>query len=127
MIWQPVDCSHPDSMSTLVPYLRGELSPVRVSVSLRGWSRPDPVVQVHRIGGALSGVNDTVEVQVDVRDKDYDSVWALTAKVRTALAKSPGVGVFRRTVETHGPDWSIDQDDYPRIRMEWLLTVPPIT
>ena len=124
-VWQPVNATHPDAVALLVGYLRPGLAPVRVSVSMRGWRRPDPLVQVHRIGGELRGVDDAPQVQVDVRTSDYDSCWALASSVRSLLSLVPGSGLFRSAVEVGGPDGTVEEDGDPRVRLAWRFTVAP--
>ena len=123
--WQPLDASYVDCLTVVIPYLRLELAPVRVSLSLAGWRRPDPVVQLHRVGGGVVGVDDGASVQVDVRADGYDACSVLSERVRHSLRLAPGRGVLRGSIETIGPDWTPDEDQQGRVRMNWLLIVGP--
>lgn len=125
MIWQPLDATFEDGLALLVPYLRDVVAPVRVSVSLRGWQRPDPVVQVHRFGGPVRGVNDEADIQVDVRHATYDEVTALTEDVRHALRLAPVAGLCRAMRERTGPDRTTDEDGGQRVRLTWVMVVGP--
>jgi len=126
MTWQPLDATHGDPLAVVIPYLRTQLSPVRVSVSLDGWRRPDPIVQLHRTGGSVSGVNDEGEYQVDVRADDYDACQDLAKQVRRWLRLAPSApGLVRGSRELRGPDWTSDEDGKPRVRMDWMLVVEP--
>lgn len=125
MPWQPLDATHPDPLVGIIDYLRVMLDPVRVSVSLIGWTRPDPIVQLHRVGGSFKTVDDEAEYQVDVRADSYDACRALTADVRRHLLFVPETGLVRRSVEDRGPEWSTDEDGKDRVRMEWTFAVPP--
>lgn len=125
MPWQPLDATHADPLTVVLPYLRAKLTPVRVSISLNGWRRPDPIVQIHRSGGKVEGVNDEGEYQVDVRANDYDECQELAKQVRRWLRLAPLAGIVRGTNELRGPDWTPDEDGKPRVRMDWLLVVEP--
>lgn len=125
MPWQPLDAVHADPLATVIPFLRATLDPVRVSTSLVGWRRPDPIVQLHRVGGGFKVVDDEVECQVDVRADDYDSCQTLTALTRRALLLTPITCLLRDAVEERGPEWTKDEDGKPRVRMEWLFVVRP--
>jgi len=124
-VWQPNPVTFPDTLTLAILNIRTPLAPARVSASLVGWKRPEPCVQLHRVGGNATGIFDNCELQVDVRDETLDKVQALTTATRQALTNLPNlVSEVKRVTETGSVKWLPDpEDDQPRMTWDVLIKV----
>jgi hypothetical protein len=120
---QPAGLVFGDIGSDLVLFLRPHLAPVKVAVDLRGWKRPDPIVQIVRSGGRAEGHVDVAAIQVDVYASTWDATYDLAAQVRSWLADSPlHISHIVMARESVGPQVVTDDDGKPRLNMLWNIS-----
>jgi acetylornithine deacetylase/succinyl-diaminopimelate desuccinylase-like protein len=123
---QPVRVLFPDVTTDLILHLRPllvvDVPTVRLCINLGTWRRPQPCVQIVRVGGKSTGLIDSALLQVDVRHSDWDTTSALTSLVRMYLNESAAhVDGIKRIVEASGPRWFPDMDG--GARMMWTVAV----
>jgi len=123
-MWQPAPILFPDVVALVADQLRLELPPeIKVGMDLSRWKRPQPSVQIQRMGGTSDGLHDEAWLQVDVRTSTHDSCLDLMNEVRMRMTVLPlRLEAIKRVRESGGLQWLADADEgQPRMAMDFRV------